>query len=197
MVNVMLVTELKRSEVSRIANDMSENLIKFPLFMFFCMDMTKRQSFIKDYFSYHLPKWVKNSKVFATDNFDAIVVLSDPLSFEYKYKGVNAPLMKKYKFSSTVFIHRENTEQICDILLPYTKPSRVITIYSGAQVGFERIESVIDEVIEYSNAENVTLVFETFSRRYLPGMEYKGFVTAYRKQFMNTQFVETVMTYNM
>ena len=197
VVNVMLVTELKRSEVSRIANDMSENLIKFPLFMFFCMDMTKRQSFIKDYFAYHLPKWVKNSKVFATENFDAVAVLSDPLTFEYKYKGINAPLMKKYKFSSTVFIHRENTEQICDILLPYTKPSRVMTIYSGPTIDFEKIEALVDEIIEYSKNENITLVFETFSRRYVSGMEYKGFVTAYRKQFLNTQFVETVMTYNM
>lgn len=193
----MLVNELKRSKVSQIANNMSENLIKFPLFMFFCVDVTKRQGFIKDYFSYHLPKWVKNDMVFATDNFDTVAVLSDPLSFEYKYKGINAPLMKKYKFSSTVFMHRENIEQICDILLPYTKPSRVITIYSGAQVGFDRIESLVDEIIEYSNKENITLVFDTFSRRYLPGMEYKGFVTAYRKQFLNTQFVETVMTYNM
>ena len=66
VVNVMLVTELKRSEVSRIANDMSENLIKFPLFMFFCMDMTKRQSFIKDYFAYHLLAWLRAKLLYPT-----------------------------------------------------------------------------------------------------------------------------------
>ena len=74
---------------------------------------------------------------------------------------------------------------------------RVMTIYSGPTIDFEKIEALVDEIIEYSKNENITLVFETFSRRYLPGMEYKGFVTANRKQFMNTQFVETVMTYNM
>ena len=65
------------------------------------------------------------------------------------------------------------------------------------EIDFEKIEALVDEIIEYSKNENITLVFETFSRRYVLGMEYKGFVTAYRKQFLNTQFVETVMTYNM
>lgn len=194
---VMLLSELKRNSISSIANDMSEKLIKFPLFMFFCTDIEKRQGFIKDYFLYHLPKWLKQDVVFATENFDTIAILSNPLEYEYKYKGVNAHYMKKYRFSSTVFMHRENMEQICDILLPYSKPSMVLTIYSSPEIGFDRIEGLIDEIVEYANQENMTLVFDTFSRRYLPGMEYKGFVTAYRKQFLNTQFVESVLIYNM
>ena len=193
----MLVEKLKRKEVSSIAENMSSRLIKFPLFMYFCSDIHKRESFIKDYFSFYLPKWIKDDTVFSNEDFSAIAVLTDPLEFEYKFKGVNAHCMKQYRCSSTVFMQRENLEQICDILLPYSKPSRVLTIYAGVEMSFERIEELIDEILQYANEENMTVVFDTFSRRYLAGMEYKGFVTAYRKQFLNTQFVESVLTYNM
>lgn len=165
--------------------------------MFFCNNISKREGFIKDYFSYYLPKWVKEDVLFSNEKGSALVTLTDPKNFEYKYKGINAYKMKKHSYSSTVFVHRENLETICEILLPDSRNSLVMTIYTGPLATVREVLDTVKEAMDYALQNNAILAYDTFSRRYLAPLESQGFTTAYNKQFLNTRFAETVMLYNM
>lgn len=193
----MIFENQSKSIVKNTAEKLSNKLIKQPLFMYFCQDLNKRQKFIRDYFLYHIPIWQKNDTILTNDKTDLLITLVDPANFEFKYKGLNQFKMTKYAFSSYVFMHRENLENICDIILPYRKPARVMTIYNNPELDFEEAQKLIDEAIKMADEKDVTLVYETFSRKYIGYMEHCGFVVAYQKQYLSTQFVETVMTYNM
>lgn len=193
----MIIEKIDKHTVNLISEQMSRDLIKHPLFMYFCSDISKRADFIGDYFKYYIPRWVKNDVLFVNDKNTAAIVLTDPKSFEYKYKGINAYRMKKYSFSSTVFVHRENLETICDILLPESRESRIMTVYAGIHTETLDVLKLADEAMAYARDNNLILAYDTFSRVFQPSFERKGFVSAYSKQFMNTRFSETVMIYNM
>ena len=193
----MKIDKIDKQTINLISEQMSKDLIKHPLFMFFCSNISKREGFIKDYFSYYLPKWVKEDVLFSNEKGSALVTLTDPKNFEYKYKGVNAYKMKKHSYSSTVFVHRENLETICEILLPDSRDSLVMTIYTGSLATVREVLDTVKEAMDYALQNNAILAYDTFSRRYLAPLESQGFTTAYNKQFLNTRFAETVMLYNM
>lgn len=76
---------------------------------------------------YYIPRLADDEIVFVDKLATAMVTLVDPQDFEYKFKGLSGQRMKKYSFSSKIFVHRENLENICEILLSYVKPARVMT----------------------------------------------------------------------
>ena len=78
--------------------------------MFFCSDINKRKSFIYDYMMYYLPRFVDEEAVFIDKHATAVVTLVDPNDFEYKFKGLSGQKLKKYSFSSKVFLHKENRQ---------------------------------------------------------------------------------------
>lgn len=193
----MIINKLDKKTVNLIAEQMSKDLVKHPLFMFFCSDIKKRSSFISDYFKYYLPEWSKNEVLFANENATAVAVLSDPNNFEYRFKGVNAIKMMKHSYSSTVFVHRENMETICDILLPDSRRSLVMNVYFGSLATLNDAVELVKQAMEYAKENDVILAYDTFSRRLLAPLEELGFTLAYNKQFLNTRFIETVMLYNV
>lgn len=193
----MIINKIDKKTVNLIAEQMSKDLVKHPLFMFFCSDIKKRSGFISDYFKYYLPEWSKNEVLFANENATAVAVLSDPNNFEYRFKGINAIKMMKHSYSSTVFVHRENMETICDILLPDSRRSLVMNVYFGSLATVNDAVELVKQAMEYAKENDVILAYDTFSRRLLAPLEELGFTTAYNKQFLNTRFIETVMLYNM
>ena len=81
--------------------------------------------------------------------------------------------------------------------MPGNKQAMVLTVYSDPNGKFDSLRELIAEAVDFADRENITLIYDTFSRKYIDYMQSKNFVVAYSKPFMDTQFIETVMTYNV
>lgn len=193
----MYINGIDKKTLREISERFGERFIKDPLFMFFCSDINKRKAFIYDYMMYYLPRFVDEETVFIDKHATAVVTLVDPNDFEYKFKGLSGQKLKKYSFSSKVFLHKENLEEICETVLPGNKQAMVLTVYSDPNGKFDSLRELIVEAVDFADRENITLIYDTFSRIYIDYMQSKDFVVAYSKPFMDTQFIETVMTYNV
>ena len=193
----MYINSIDKKTLREISERFGERFIKDPLFMFFCSDINKRKAFIYDYMMYYLPRFVDEEAVFIDKHATAVVTLVDPNDFEYKFKGLSGQKLKKYSFSSKVFLHKENLEEICETVLPGNKQAMVLTVYSDPNGKFDSLRELIAEAVDFADRENITLIYDTFSRKYIDYMQSKDFVVAYSKPFMDTQFIETVMTYNV
>lgn len=193
----MYINGIDKKTLREISERFGERFIKDPLFMFFCSDINKRKAFIYDYMMYYLPRFVDEETVFIDKHATAVVTLVDPNDFEYKFKGLSGQKLKKYSFSSKVFLHKENLEEICETVLPGNKQAMVLTVYSDPNGKFDSLLELIAEAVDFADREDITLVYDTFSRKYIDYMQSKDFVVAYSKPFMDTQFIETVMTYNV
>lgn len=193
----MYINSIDKKTLREISERFGERFIKDPLFMFFCSDINKRKPFIYDYMMYYLPRFVDEETVFIDKHATAVVTLVDPNDFEYKFKGLSGQKLKKYSFSSKVFLHKENLEEICETVLPGNKQAMVLTVYSDPNGKFDSLRELIAEAVDFADRENITLIYDTFSRKYIEYMQSKDFVVAYSKPFMDTQFIETVMTYNV
>lgn len=193
----MYINGIDKKTLREISERFGERFIKDPLFMFFCSDINKRKAFIYDYMMYYLPRFVDEETVFIDKHATAVVTLVDPNDFEYKFKGLSGQKLKKYSFSSKVFLHKENLEEICETVLPGNKQAMVLTVHSDPNGKFDSLRELIAEAVDFADREDITLVYDTFSRKYIDYMQSKDFVVAYSKPFMDTQFIETVMTYNV
>lgn len=193
----MYINGIDKKTLREISERFGERFIKDPLFMFFCSDINKRKAFIYDYMMYYLPRFVDEETVFIDKHATAVVTLVDPNDFEYKFKGLSGQKLKKYSFSSKVFLHKENLEEICETVLPGNKQAMVLTVYSDPNGKFDSLRELIAEAVDFADREDITLVYDTFSRKYIDYMQSKDFVVAYSKPFMDTQFIETVMIYNV
>ncbi len=193
----MYINGIDKKTLREISERFGERFIKDPLFMFFCSDINKRKAFIYDYMMYYLPRFVDEETVFIDKHATAVVTLVDPNDFEYKFKGLSGQKLKKYSFSSKVFLHKENLEEICETVLPGNKQAMVLTVYSDPNGKFDSLRELIAEAVDFADREDITLIYDTFSRKYIDYMQSKDFVVAYSKPFMDTQFIETVMTYNV
>lgn len=193
----MYINGIDKKTLREISERFGERFIKDPLFMFFCSDINKRKAFIYDYMMYYLPRFVDEETVFIDKHATAVVTLIDPNDFEYKFKGLSGQKLKKYSFSSKVFLHKENLEEICETVLPGNKQAMVLTVYSDPNGKFDSLRELIAEAVDFADREDITLIYDTFSRKYIDYMQSKDFVVAYSKPFMDTQFIETVMTYNV
>lgn len=193
----MYINSIDKKTLREISERFGERFVKDPLFMFFCSDINKRKAFIYDYMMYYLPRFVDEETVFIDKHATAVVTLVDPKDFEYKFKGLSGQKLKKYSFSSKVFLHKENLEEICETVLPGNKQAMVLTVYSDPNGKFDSLRELIAEAVDFADKEDITLIYDTFSRKYIDYMQSKDFVVAYSKPFMDTQFIETVMTYNV
>lgn len=191
----MLINSIDKKTLKAVSERFGKRFVKEPLFMFFCSSVNKREQFITDYMRYYIPRYVEDETVFIDSSATAMVSLVDPANFEYKFKGLSGQKLKKYSFSSTVFVHKENLESICETVFPDDKPARVMTCYANPNGDFDRIKALIDEAIEFADKEGIAIAYDTFSRKLIDYMLTKGFVMTYQKPFLDTQFIETVMVY--
>ncbi len=193
----MVLEKVKKQRADHIAEAFNTTMIKHPLFMYFCQKQNIRADFIKDYFKYFIPKWSRRDILLCDMEHNALISIENPDTFKFHFIGQGAARMRTYRNASTVFVHKKNVAAIMKILIPEGMPSRVMNIYTDPQVDAESLNKLIDESKGLADKENFVLAYETFSKKFISYMQSQGFETAYQRPFMNTQFIQTVMTYNL
>lgn len=191
----MIVENVNKETNLAICDKLSKKLIKYPLFMNFCPAIDEREDFIKAFFYYYIYEWSEFDTLISDKDMTVLATLIDPHTFEYKFKGKGARGLKRYKNSKSIFTHREIVKGIVHIIAPGFMNPMVFSLYAAPEVDLEAIDEVVDEAIEIANKNGYTLCYETFSQKLIPFMLSKGFEVSYQKQYVDTRFVETLMTY--
>ncbi len=172
-------------------------LLTHPHFMYYCINKSERSEFINDFLNFYLYSWAEQGQLFSSTNVKIIASLVDINSFEYKFHGKNAFKLKHNKNASKIFIHRESVENITKILVPPTIEARILTLYCFAAIDVDELKTLIAEIKSVAEKEGFAVVYETFSRKLIEFMESMGFETAYQRPFLDTQFMQTLMVYNI
>ncbi len=182
-------------KIKLLTQNVSPNMISDPLFMFFCPLRINRDNFINKYFAYYLPRWIARDELLSSENGKAFATLTDPAHYQYGFPGKKGFSLKRDKNSSHILIRRQILTEIINIILPERMQKRVLTMYSSPE-NTDEISQIIDEAKKKADEEGFVIVYETLSKTLIPIFEKKGFEPAYERQFMNTQFFQTVMVYN-
>ena len=186
-----------KPNISSLPGDYARLFIKDPLFMFLCPVKSKRAEFIEKYFNYYLEKWYNAGELIETGSKNIAAVLTDPDDFVYKFPGKHGFSLKMNRFSYNILNHMEVVQNIVNIVVPEQLNKRLLTIYAAPEVSEKDIERIIAICEAKAKSENFVLIYETFSKRFINKFEQAGFETGYSRQFLNTQFFQTVMTYNI
>lgn len=192
----MILKDVSKAKNLELCEKLTERLMKHALFMHFCPNADKRAEFINAYLHYYIYEWSEYDTLLTDENEEILATLIDPHTFEYKFKGKGAMKLKKQKDAKAIFVHREIVKRIVHIVAPGFMNPRVFNIYATAETDVDAINSVVEEAIRLAKENNYTLVYETFSQRLITFMKNKGFEVGYQKQYMDTRFVETLMTYH-
>lgn len=191
----MILRNIDKATNLALCDKLTEKLIKYPMFMHFCPNLEDREKFVRAFLYYYIFEWSEFDTLLTDEKQTALATMIDPHSFEYKFKGKGAHALKRMKFAKSIFVHRETVKGIVHIVAPGTMNPRVLNIYAMSESDMEAVSVIVDEAIQISNENGYTLVYETFSQKLLPFMQLKGFEVSYQKQYGNTRFIETLMTY--
>lgn len=181
--------------IKAFSRDYSRIFVKDPLFMFFCPQKSNRSRFIEKYFLYNLPKWEQNGELININSKNVVGTLIDADNFENKVSAIKS--LRYGKYSSNIESHMDVVENIVNIVVPLQMKKRLLNIFAGPEVTADEINKIIEICKKKADEENFVLIYETFSRRFIPLFEENGFETGYGRQYLNTQFFQTVMTYNV
>lgn len=193
----MKVSKMTSQKAEEIKTSLSPQLMGHPLFMFYCPVKSKRENFIDSFLDYYLYSWTKYGECYMTSNRKAVASLVSIGAFEYKFSGKNALKLKLDKNSYRIMLHRETVESITDVVVPQRQDTRVLTIYASPEQSIREIRELVEEIMEHAKEKGFALVYETFSKKLIEFMTLEGFEISYQKQFLGTQFVQTVMVYNV
>ncbi len=193
----MIIKNADKQTIKNICDGLGGKLLIDPLFMYLCPEKAVRREYINAYFNYYVYEWSRCDTLLGNDTNTALISLVDPETFEYRFKGKGAFKMKQFKLASNVFTHRENIEEIANIIVPESREKRVMTVYGNVGTDIEAINELIDETVALAKQENFVVIYDTFSNRLLPLMEQKGFRAVYQKNFLSSQFIQTVMVFNL
>lgn len=193
----MKLTSLKKSEAQIIKKNLTPQLLTHPLFMYYCPNKSERTKFIGNFLDYYLFSWTKYGEAYVSDTKNTVASLVSTGAFEYKFKGKNALKMKLNNNSANIFIHRHIVADISDIIVPGMLETRILTIYGQPDYDDAAKKKLILEITQHAKEKGFAIVFETFSKKMVNYMEQFGFEIAYQKQFVNTRFFQTMMTYNI
>lgn len=193
----MKITKMTKNKAEDIKTALSPQLISHPLFMFYCPEKSKREKYIKKFLDYYLYSWAKYGECYVSTDRKAVASLVSVAAFEYKFSGKNALGLKLDKNAYRIKMHRETVEAITDVVVPRRDDTRVMTIYASPSQSIDEIKELVDEIMAHAKEKGFALVYETFSKKLVDFMAQQGFETSYQKQFLNTQFVQTVMVYNV
>ena len=72
-----------------------------------------------------------------------------------------------------------------------------MTLYCSPADNGTQIKALVEEITAHAREKGFAVAYETFSRKLIAFMEAMGFEVAYQRQFLDTQFIQTVMTYNV
>ncbi len=183
--------------ISSLPGEIARFFIKDPLFMFMCPIKSKRAEFIEKFFKYYIERWSASGELINTGSKNVVAVLRNPDNFVYKFPGKHGLSLRMNKYSYNILNHMEVVQNIINIVVPEQFGKRLLTIFSSPEVSEKEIDEIIKICKAKAKEENFVLVYETFSKRFIDKFESEGFETGYSRQFLNTQFFETVMTYNI
>lgn len=187
----------KKLNSAALAGKFAKSFIKEPLFMFFCPLKAKREDFIEKYFAYYLYKWQDKNALMLSESQNIIAVLENPNDFKFRFSGKKSFPLIRNRFSFNIFNHQEIVQDIINIVVPEHMEKRLLTLYASPEVTVKELDEIISASMKKAKDEGFVLVYETFSKRFISTFEEKGFETGYARQFLNTQFFQTVMTYNI
>ena len=191
------MSSLEKANGEILVSKFSRILLKDPYFMFLCPDLKGRAKFISKYFSYYINIWQKNGELFFSKSKNAAATLIDSTAYKFSFKGKKGLSLKISKYSRNILIHRETVQRISEIILPEQTKRRVMTIYAAPQAENADIAELIAQSKAKAEKEGFAVLYETLSRRLVPEFEKSGFETVYAKQFIGTQYFQTVMAYNI
>lgn len=193
----MKIEKINKALVQSLEAALAPQLISHPLMMFYCPDRQEREGFIQHYLNYYLYSWAKYGELYVGEDKKTVASLVSVGAFEYKFSGKNAMEMRFNKNSGRIFVHREIVEGIADVVVPDNIEARVLTLYGMYGKNPDEVRMLVKELKSHAEEKGFAIVYETFSKRLIPFMQEQGFETAYQKQFMDTQFIQTAMTYNI
>lgn len=188
---------MNKNREEGIKEILAPKLLTHPHFMFYCIKKSERSEFINDFLNFYLYSWSEQGQLFSSANVKIIASLVDKNSFEYKFHGKNAFKLKHNKNASKIFMHRENVENITKILVPPTIEARILNLYGFSANDVDELKNLITEIKSVAEKEGFAVVYETFSRKLIELMESMGFEMAYQRPFLDTQFIQTLMVYNI
>lgn len=186
----------EKNEIEILQSNLEPEMVKDPLFMLLCPQKKKRNKFISTYFSYYLNHWQKNGNLFYSSSKKTAAVLISPDEFKYNFSGKNGFALKINENSANILNRMQIIENIIEIIMPQGIEKRMLNIYGNPGENLNDILILTENAMEKAKQEGFVLIYETLSKKLVPIFEEKGFEVCYAKQFLNTQFFQTIMTYN-
>lgn len=193
----MKLKHINKAAADEIINILTPQLMTNPHFMFYCPDKEKRSRFIDSFLRYYLFKWSAGEELYASPSKHALISVVNKNSLQYKFTGKNALKLKLNGHSRSILTHKKAIGTITDILIPSSIPAKIMLLHCSPVNNAEEITQLINEVKEREAKDGYALVFETFSKTVATFMETLGFEISYQRQFLDTRFIQTVMTYNV
>ena len=170
----MELSHWNKKEQAPLVEFLGASLLSHPLMMYYCPDRDKREKFITRYMEHNLPRWIQTGTVLVSDPAHAVGVLLSKDAPEYRSPSKSALSMLSGDRSRRIQSHRNVTRNIVGVMIPREKP----------------VQDLADE-------KQFVLVYDTFSRRLVDALENQGFSTGYQRNFWDTHFIQTLMTYNI
>lgn len=192
---MMNPSKIDKEAEEKTISFMTDELTKHPLFMYLCPDLKRRPEFIRRYFAYHLPRWIKHGEVLISQSGETVVALLDRNNFEFRFVGRHALKLRLDKNNTRVLMHRHTVRDISNIMIPEYMDVRVMTLFGNLNKNPHEIIDLVNEAKKKAKEENFVLIYETLSKRMIPCMEELDFQRGYQRKFLNTQYIQTMMVY--
>lgn len=193
----MELSQWNKKEQAPLIEFLSASLLSHPLMMYYCPDREKREKFITRYMERYLPRWVQTGTVLVSDPAHAVGVLLPKNAAEYLSPAKTALSMLPGSKVQRIQTHRNVTRNIVGVMIPREKPVRVLTLFGNATAQKQELLQLVSEAQDLADEKQFVLVYDTFSRRLVDALENQGFSTGYQRNFLDTHFIQTLMTYNI
>lgn len=174
----------------------SQRLISDPHFMCFCPNRGDRSEFISSFFEKQLPRWCRTQRVLVSDNKEVLAVMLEPGELNKHFWGeslFSSPRGERKRIRA----YREIVGGLKDIIIPDYIDTRVLMLFGDSQKNPREILSIILEAKELAEKEDFVIFYTTLSKTLVPVLEHLEFKTGYERQFLTTQYLHTLMIYNI
>ena len=193
----MELSHWNKKEQAPLVEFLGASLLSHPLMMYYCPDRDKREKFITRYMEHNLPRWIQTGTVLVSDPAHAVGVLLSKDAPEYRSPSKGALSMLSVDHSRRIQSHRNVTRNIVGVMIPREKPVQVLTLFGNAAAQKQELLQLVSEAQDLADEKQFVLVYDTFSRRLIDALENQGFSTGYQRNFLDTHFIQTLMTYNI
>ena len=135
--------------------------------------------------------------VLVSDPAHAVGVLLPKNAPEYRSPSMGTLSMLSGDRFRRIQSHRNVTRNIVGVMIPREKPVQVLTLFGNAAAQKQELLQLVSEAQDLADEKQFVLVYDTFSPRLGDALENQGFSTGYQRNFLDTHFIQTLMTYNI